>query len=37
MPPLNLNTSEVFEPVITHLADHIRAFRQKTGSTKAFA
>ena len=37
MTPLNLDTPEVFEPVITHLVDRIRAFRQKTGSTKAFA
>lgn len=37
MTPLNLDTLEVFEPVITHLADRIRAFRQKTGSAKAFA
>ena len=37
MTPLNLDTPEVFEPVIIHLADRIRAFRQKTGSAKAFA
>ena len=37
MTPLNLDTPEAFEPVITHLVDRIRAFRQKTGSTKAFA